>query len=86
MDAFAVKDPFGEDVRSNFTGIIFMVSAGKGTIKVNAETTGGMLLKVKIGNDEPTGRASSSGLRTRCPSSAASAWCAARTTRWTRPA
>ena len=54
MDAIAGKDPFGEDVRSNFTGIIFMVSAGKGTIKVNAETTGGMLLKVKIGNDEPT--------------------------------
>ena len=54
MDAIAGKDPFGEDVRSNFTGIIFMVSAGKGTIKVNAETTGGMLLKVKIGNAEPT--------------------------------
>jgi len=53
MDGIAGKDPFGEDVRSHFTGIIFMVSAGKGTIKVDAQTTGGMLLKVKIGNDDP---------------------------------
>ena len=47
------KDIFGEDVKNNFTGIIFKVPAGKGTIKVNAETTGNMLLKVKIGSNDP---------------------------------
>ena len=47
------KDIFGEDFKSQFTGIVFKVPAGKGTIKVNAETTGNMLLKVKIGNNDP---------------------------------
>ncbi|MBR5633593.1 MAG: leucine-rich repeat domain-containing protein, partial [Prevotella sp.] len=47
------KDIFGEDFKSQFTGIVFKVPAGKGTIKVDAETTGNMLLKVKIGSNEP---------------------------------
>ena len=47
------KDIFGEDFKSQFTGIVFKVPAGKGTIKVNAETTGNMLLKVKIGSNDP---------------------------------
>ena len=47
------KDIFGEDFKSQFTGIVFKVPAGKGTIKVNAETTGNMLLKVKIGANDP---------------------------------
>ncbi|MDY6248923.1 MAG: leucine-rich repeat protein [Prevotella sp.] len=49
------KDIFGEDFKGQFTGIVFKVPAGKGTIKVNAETTGNMLLKVKIGDNEPVG-------------------------------
>ena len=47
------KDIFGEDFKSQFTGIVFKVPAGKGRIKVDAETTGNMLLKVKIGSNEP---------------------------------
>jgi len=47
------KDIFGEDFKSQFTGIVFKVPAGKGTIKVNAETTGNMMLKVKIGSNDP---------------------------------
>jgi Leucine-rich repeat (LRR) protein len=47
------KDIFGEDFKDNYTGIVFKVSEGKGTIKVQAETTGNMVLKVKIGDNEP---------------------------------
>ena len=46
------KDLFDEELKINFTGIIFMVQ-GNGTIKVNAETVGSMTLKVKIGNNQP---------------------------------
>ena len=46
-------DIFGEEFKKNFTGIVFKVPAGNGTIKVNAETTGNMTLKVKIGNNAP---------------------------------
>jgi hypothetical protein len=47
------QDIFGEDFQSGFTGIVFMVPEGKGTVKVEAETTGTMVLKVKIGNNDP---------------------------------
>ncbi len=47
------QDIFGEDFQSGFTGIVFMVPEGKGTVKVEAETTGTMMLKVKIGNNDP---------------------------------
>ena len=47
------KDIFGDDFKGTFTGIVFKVPAGKGTVKVTAETTGNMLLKVKIGSNEP---------------------------------
>ena len=47
------KDIFSEDFKSQFTGIVFKAPAGKGTIKVNAETTGSMTLKVKIGSNDP---------------------------------
>ena len=46
-------DIFGEEFKNNFTGIVFKVPAGNGTIKVNAETTGNMTLKVKVGNNAP---------------------------------
>jgi len=39
-----------EELQKNFTGIIFKVPAGEGTVKVTAETTGNMTLKVKVGN------------------------------------
>ncbi len=47
------QDIFGEDFQAGFTGIVFKVPAGKGTIKVEAETSGTMVLKVKIGDAEP---------------------------------
>lgn len=47
------KDIFGEDFKDHFTGIVFKVPAGKGTVKVNAETTGMMMLKIRAGNNEP---------------------------------
>lgn len=42
-----------EELKDSYTGIIFMVQAGSGTITVNAEATGGMTLKVKVGNNTP---------------------------------
>ena len=45
-------DIFGSDFREGFTGIVFKLPAGKGKVKVQAETTGNMVLKVKIGNDD----------------------------------
>lgn len=53
MDNLEGQDIFGEDFKNGFTGIVFMVRAGSGTIKVNAQTVGSMTLKVKIGNSQP---------------------------------
>ena len=53
MNDLVGKDIFGEDFKNGFTGIVFMVRAGSGTIKVNAQTVGSMTLKVKIGNSQP---------------------------------
>ena len=47
------KDIFGDDFKDNYTGIVFKVNEGKGSIKVEAETLGNMVLKVKIGNNDP---------------------------------
>ena len=54
MNELEGKDIFGEDFRDGFTGIVFKVAPGKGTIKIQAQTTGSMVLKVKIGNGDPT--------------------------------
>jgi Leucine-rich repeat (LRR) protein len=48
------KDIFGEDFKDGYTGFVFMVAPGKGTINVEAETTGNMVLKVKVGENSPT--------------------------------
>ena len=47
------QDIFGDDFKEGYNGIVFMVPAGKGTVKVEAQTTGNMVLKVKIGNNDP---------------------------------
>ena len=47
------QDIFGEDFQAGYTGIVFKVAEGKGTVKIEAQTTGTMVLKVKIGNNEP---------------------------------
>lgn len=46
-------DLFGEQMKDNFTGIIFKIEPGSGTVKVMAETTGDMTLKIKIGDSAP---------------------------------
>ncbi|MBR7086621.1 MAG: hypothetical protein IKI47_03645, partial [Prevotella sp.] len=53
VDGLSGKDIFGEDFKGQFTGIVFKVPAGRGSVKVTAETTGNMLLKVKIGDGDP---------------------------------
>jgi len=50
---FDAEDPFGDDFKGMFTGIVIMVQPGTGTVKVEAETLGGMTLKVKVGNGLP---------------------------------
>ena len=52
-NAMEGKDIFGEDFKAGFTGIVFKIPAGKGTVKVQAETTGNMVMKVKIGDNDP---------------------------------
>lgn len=47
------QDIFGEDFQKHFTGIVFKVPAGQGTITINAETVGNIVLKVRIGKQEP---------------------------------
>jgi hypothetical protein len=47
------KNIFGEDFNDNYTGIVFRVAPGSGTVTVQAKTTGNMVLKVKIGNGDP---------------------------------
>lgn len=51
-----IKDakPGTVDVKNKFTGIIFKVAAGKGTITVKAKTSGNAQLAVKVGNGAPT--------------------------------
>lgn len=41
--------PGSDDIVNNFTGLILKVAAGKGTIKVNAKTTGNAQLVVQVG-------------------------------------
>ena len=53
MEGMTGTDIFGEDFNDHFTGIVFKVAEGKGTIKIEAQTTGTMVLKVKIGDNDP---------------------------------
>ena len=50
MEGIAGKDISDASVKAAFKGLIFMVSAGMGTISINAETLGTSSLKVKIGS------------------------------------
>ena len=47
------KDIFDDDFQAGFTGIVFKVAEGNGTVNIEAETNGMMGLKVKIGNGGP---------------------------------
>ena len=50
---FDYEDPFDEEFKNIFTGIVIMVQPGSGTVKIEAETSEGMSLMVKIGNNLP---------------------------------
>lgn len=52
-EAIEGKDIFGEDFKNHYCGLVFKVKAGKGKISINAETTGMMMIKVRIGKDDP---------------------------------
>jgi hypothetical protein len=47
------KDLLSDEVKSTFAGMVIEVPAGKGKVTVEAQTTGGMTLKVKIGSADP---------------------------------
>ena len=47
------KDIFGEDFKDQYTGLVIKVTEGSGKVSVQAETTGSMVLKVKVGNNYP---------------------------------
>lgn len=54
-------EPLSADFLASFTGIVFELEAGSGTITVTAETAGTLTLKVKIGSAAPMERTLSSG-------------------------
>ena len=54
VENVAGLDINNEQLKDTFTGIIFMVQPGSGTITVNAESEGGLTLKVKVGDNPPT--------------------------------
>ena len=47
------KNIFGEDFNNHYTGLVFKLAPGSGTVAVQAQTTGDMVLKVKIGDGSP---------------------------------
>ena len=51
--AINLYDIFSEYFKEQFNGLAFKLAPGKGSIKVEAETQGNMVLKVKIGNSDP---------------------------------
>ena len=53
MESLVDEDIFSQEFKEEFNGIVFMVSPGKGTVKIVGETSGDMVMKVKIGHDQP---------------------------------
>ncbi len=53
MAAIEGKEFFDKALMDYFAGFIFKVPAGQGNIRITAETTGDMTLRVKIGDDDP---------------------------------
>ena len=53
VNSLEQDDIFGDTFKNGFTGIVFKVPEGKGKILLTAETTGSMVLKVKIGAGDP---------------------------------
>jgi len=53
MGAIDDATPGSEDMSEAFTGLVFRVTAGTGSITLSVRTSGQVLLAVKIGNKEP---------------------------------
>ena len=53
MDNITDMNMYDNEVREQFTGIIFKLPKGTGVVKVTAETTGNMTLMVKVGHNAP---------------------------------
>lgn len=53
MESLVDEDIFSQEFKEEFNGIVFMVSPGKGAVKIVAETSGDMVMKVKIGHNQP---------------------------------
>jgi hypothetical protein len=52
MAAIEGKEFFDQELMDHFAGFIFKVPAGQGSIRIMAEATGNMTLRVKIGDNE----------------------------------
>lgn len=59
MENITGLDLFDEYLFRNFTGMIFLLEAGCGTIEIESATTAGMHLNVKVGDAEPVVNTSS---------------------------
>ncbi len=55
MAELEFKSIYGDVFQGQFTGVVLRLPKGKGTLKVDAETTGYMILVVKIGHADPFG-------------------------------
>lgn len=53
MNNIVGQNLFDEYLFRNFTGMIFLLDAGNGTLEIDAATIGGMQLNVKVGDAEP---------------------------------
>lgn len=53
MNSLLDKDVFSDEFKEQFTGVVFKVAEGSGSVSVDAETTGNMQMKMKIGTADP---------------------------------
>ena len=53
MNSLLDKDVFSDEFKEQFTGVVFKVAEGSGSVSVDAETTGNMQMKMKIGTAAP---------------------------------
>ena len=56
MAELEFKSIYGDVFQGQFAGIVLQVPKGKGTLKIDAQTSGYMMIVVKIGHAEPIGK------------------------------
>lgn len=67
IEAVFASDLFSDEVKATFVGMVIEVPVGKGKVSVEAQTTGGMTLKVKIGAADPVEMALEGKLKMKFP-------------------